>query len=320
MGLKQHDILIKCEQYPCVSKDDIGGSNITVPIVDNDTRIGRRAVTCSLLTFLALLSLPFTAQAEDWIKPGNETLKFGLGAFLQAFDTSMRVDNQNLGVGGDIDLENDLGLTEDDTILWTNLVWRFADKHRLGISYFDFTRDATATALRDLEIGDEIYPVGASLNTNFRARTAPFYYAYSFIKKEKHELAGSVGFHWFEISLDIEGSASSAPIGDADANVSASAAAPLPLLGIRYDYHANPRWTTSVHGEIFSLDLTDDTLSFSGTVYNVRLSTEYWFMNNFGAGAAINLFDLNAEIDDPNWQGGIDYRYFGPQIYIQARI
>jgi hypothetical protein len=274
-------------------------------------------IVCILASFILT---PALSQADKWIKPGSETLTFGIGAFLPAFDTSLRVDSQNVGVGDSIDLENDLGLTEDETVFWTSLNWRFADRHRLGVSYFSFTRDATATALRDLEIEDEIYPAGATLNTDFRASMTPFYYAYSFIKRDKHELAGSVGFHWFEINLDIQGSASISGVGDADANVSASADVPLPLFGIRYDYHVNQRWTASVHGEVFSLDLTEDTLNFSGNLFNVRFSTDYWVTNNFGVGAAINWFDLNAEVNDDDWKGAIDYQYFGPQIYIQARI
>lgn len=272
-----------------------------------------------LLTLFTLLILPIATQAEDWIKPGNETLTFGIGVFLQAFDTSLRVDNQNVGIGDSVDLENDLGLKEDETVFWTNVNWRFADKHRLGVSYFSINRNSSATALRDLVIGDEIYPVGTSLKTEFDVNITPFYYAYSFIKNDKHELAGSFGFHWFAIDLKIEGSASSAA-GDADANVSASADAPLPLFGIRYDYYVNQRWTTSVHGEVFALDIADVALNFSGNLYNIRLSTDYWVTNNFGIGAAINWFNLDAEVDDNNWKGAVDYRYFGPQIYLQARI
>ena len=268
----------------------------------------------------SIILIPSLSYADDWIKPGDETLTFGIGVFLQAFDTRMRVDNQNVDIGDSIDLENDLGLKEDETVFWTNLNWRFADKHRFGVSYFSFSRDATATALRDLQIGDEIYPAGATLSTDFRASVAPIYYAYSFIKNDKHELAGSVGFHWFEISLDIQGSASISGVGDADANVSASADMPLPLFGIRYDYHVNQRWTASVHGEVFGLDIAEDTLNFSGSLYNVRLSTDYWVTNNFGVGAAINWFNIDVELNDNDWKGAIDYQYFGPQIYIQARI
>jgi len=273
-----------------------------------------------LYILASLILVPVSSHADEWIKPGNETLTFGIGTFLQAFDTSLRVDNQSADAGSDVDLENDLGLTEDQSVFWTNLNWRFADRHRLGLSYFSFNRDATATALEDIEIGDEIYPTGATLKTDFSASVMPFYYAYSFIKNDKYELSGSVGFHWFEISLDIEGDISVGGAGDANHNVSAAAAAPLPLFGVRYDYYVNQRWTASAHGEVFALDLTEDAFHFSGHLYNIRLSTDYWLSNNFGIGAAINWFDLDAEVDESEWKGAIDYRYFGPQIYVQARI
>jgi hypothetical protein len=273
-----------------------------------------------LFALASLIFTPALSCADEWIKPGEEALTFGMGVFLQAFDTTLRVDNQSAGAGSDVDLENDLGLTEDQSVFWANLNWRFADRHRFGVSYFNFTRDATAEALEEIEIGDEIYPVGATLTTEFSASIMPFYYAYSFIKKDKHELAGSIGFHWFELSLDVKGSGSISTVGDADADFYASANAPLPLFGVRYDYYVNDRWTASIHGEYFALDLVDDEINFSGSLANIRLSTDYWFTNNFGIGAAINWFDLDAEVDDDNWKGAVDYRYFGPQIYVQARI
>ena len=274
----------------------------------------------NILVLLAFLILaPASSQADDWIKQGEETLTFGLGAFLPAFNTILRVDNQTVGAGDSIDLEDDLGLKEDESVFWVGGTWRFADRHRLGVSYFSFKRDASATALRDLEIGDEIYPIGAALETEFGLTVAPVFYAYSFIKNERHELAGSFGFHWFALDFAVEGDASLNG-EDANANASASADVPLPLFGLRYDYYINQRWTTSVHGEVFALDITDEAFKFSGSLYNIRLSTDYWLTKNFGIGAAISWFDLDAKIDDSEWKGEIEYRYFGPQIYIQARI
>ena len=55
-----------------------------------------------LFSILGLFILaPVSSQAENWIKQGDETLTFGLGVFLQAFDTTLRVDNQTVGAGGD---------------------------------------------------------------------------------------------------------------------------------------------------------------------------------------------------------------------------
>ena len=267
----------------------------------------------------SLILVPASSQADTWIKPGEERFALGLGAFLPAFDTTLRVDNQTVGAGDSVSLEDDLGLTEDESVLWVVGTWRFVDRHRLGISYFSFNRDASAMALRDLQIGDEIYPVGASLQTKFALDITPVFYAYSFMKNKRHELAGSLGFHWVALDFEVSGSASLAG-GDANADASASADVPLPLFGLRYDYYINQRWKTSVHGEVFALELTDELFHFSGNLYNIRASTDYWLTNNFGVGAAISWFDIDAKVDDTEWKGEIEYRYFGPQIYHQARI
>jgi hypothetical protein len=55
-------------------------------------------------------------------------------------------------------------------------------------------------------------------------------------------------------------------------------------------------------------------------VVNLRLSTEYWFFNNVGLGAALNWFELNADVDDDDWKGNLDYNYWGPQIYVAVRF
>ena len=271
--------------------------------------------------FIMLASLHFTTVglADDWIKPGEERWFFSGGVFLPNFDTNLRVDNRTLGAGTKIDIENDLGFTSDETTFWLGAYWRFAARHRISISYTQFNREATATAKTDLTIGDEIFPAGASLNSEFKFKILPVNYAYSFMKREKFELAASIGLHWNRVDFDVKGSAS---LGDqdSDANVSADADVPLPLLGLRLDYHFTPRWTAGLHGEIFALNIDADTFGFSGSLINLKLSTEYWLFNNFAVGAAISYFNLDVDVDDGDWKGKLDYQYWGPQVYAAIRF
>ena len=257
--------------------------------------------------------------AEDWIKPGEERFFFSGGVFLPNFDTNLRVDDKTLGAGTGIDIENDLGLKSDETTFWLGGYWRFAARHRLSVGYTQFKRDATATAKTDLTIGDEIFPAGASLNSEFKFKILPVNYAYSFMKREKFELAASIGLHWNSVDFDVKGSGS---LGnqDLDANVSANADVPLPLIGLRFDYHFTPRWTAGLHGEFFALNIDADTFGFSGSLINLKLSTEYWIFNNVALGAAINYFNLDVDVDDNDWKGEFDYQYWGPQVYAAVRF
>jgi hypothetical protein len=264
-------------------------------------------------------SLPTAGLAADWIKPGEERLKLGGGVFFPSFDTKLRFDDTTTGTGTEVDLEDDLGFSSSETTFWVGGYWRFAAKHRFSAAYFQFDRDASITVNTDISIGDEIYPAGARLDSNFKFQVFPISYAYSFLKREKFELAGTIGLNWTKIDFDVSGSAS---IGDEDpdANVSADASVPLPLIGLLFDYHFTPKWSAGLLGEVFWLNIDADTFGFSGTLINLRASTEYWFFNNVGLGAAINWFSLDVDVDDGDWRGILDYQYWGPQVYLAVRF
>ena len=271
-----------------------------------------------LLVNILLVAQP--GLADEWIKPGEETFTIGAGVFLPSFNSSLRVNNSSLDLGDQIDLEKDLGLDSRETVAWINGMWRFADNHRLSVTYFQFSRSSVVTALKDITIDEETFPAGVTLSTRFQYRTIPITYHYSFIKSAQHELAGSFGLQWNTIDIEVDGETFVGSGNNINGQAEAKSQAPLPLFGMSYAYHASKRWTTGFHAEILALDINDDTFSFSGTVTNVRASTEYWLYNNFGAGFAINWFSMDVDVDDSEWQGNFDYQYFGPQIYANLRF
>ena len=258
---------------------------------------------------------PNAGKASEWINLGEEHFKFVGGVFLPAFDRTVRVDNKDLGIGSEINLEDDLGFVDTLTTLYGNAYWRFFPRHRIGLGYFRFEDEVTATAQRDLQIGDEVFPVGASISSEFKFEIFPIHYSYSFIKREKMEFSGTLGLHWYRMSFAVAGSASLAGL-DPGAEVTAKANAPLPLLGLQFQYHFTPKWTVDVHGEAFALSSSD----FSGRFMNLAVRTEYWFFNHLGAGLALNGFRLDMEVDSDDWRGEAESKYLGPQIYVTVRF
>jgi hypothetical protein len=62
------------------------------------------------------------------------------------------VDNTNLGIGTEIDLQDDLGFDDTQTTFYGNAYWRFFPRHRIGLGYFRFKEEVTATAQRDCNL------------------------------------------------------------------------------------------------------------------------------------------------------------------------
>ena len=279
--------------------------------------LSRGIVTSVSVTLLMSLADP--CQAADFSKPGEERFKLSAGVFLQNFDTTVRVKGDG-GSGEYLALEDDLGYDDNDRAAWLGGYWRFASRHRIAVSYFESSRDVEGVAQTDIDIGDgETLPAGAGFTSEFKIKVLPVQYLYSFMKRDKFELAGTVGLHWYSVDYDIAGAAGIGSIDVSD-SVSVDADAPMPLIGLSFDYYISNRWHVNLLGEAFALEIDAGDLNFQGSIFNTRLGTEYWIWKNVGVGAAINWFAMNVDVDDSSWNGNLEYDYWGPQAYLTARF
>ena len=270
----------------------------------------------ALCALLVLAAAP--AHAADVVQPGEERFSFMLGAFLPAFRSDMKVDNDRTP-GDRFNLGDDLGVDENTAGGWFGAEWRFAPRHRVGFTYSRFTLSGDRNIDRQLQIADKLFPVGAELNTRLRLEIVPITYSYSFMKRENDELAFTAGLHWSRISFRAEGSATLAS-RDGSRESSVSANVPLPLLGLRYDHHFSERWSAGASVAAFALAYGQETTNYEGSIVSARLHGEYRFAHNWGVGAAIDSFVVRIKADQDSWRGGFDYRYWGPQVYLTARF
>jgi hypothetical protein len=95
----------------------------------NSMRYVKTGLLVLLFTMVATgLLLPGLAKAQEGWGPGQDRFKINLGAYFPAVSTDVQVD-----IGDDnIDMEETLGLSENETVLRLDGYWRFAKKHRLA--------------------------------------------------------------------------------------------------------------------------------------------------------------------------------------------
>lgn len=268
--------------------------------------------------FVLFLLFTTGAGAADIVQPGEERFTFMLGAFLPAFRSDMKVDNDRTP-GDRFNLGDDLGVDENTSGAWLGAEWRFAPRHRVGVTYSRFTLRGERSIDRQLQIGGNTYPIGADLNTQLRLEIVPITYSYSFMKREDDELAFTAGLHWSRLSFRAEGSATLAS-RDGTREASVSANVPLPLLGLRYDHRFSERWSAGASLAAFALAYGEETTNYEGSIVSARLHGEYRFSRHFGLGAALDSFVVRIKADQDSWRGGFDYRYWGPQVYLTARF
>ena len=281
--------------------------------------LGSKVLVVHFVFFALVAAVSFRAAAQEVVLPGQERWTIMLGAFLPAFKTEMQVDNDQLGSGDRVDLGRDLGADQDTSGGWFGAEWRFAPRHRLGFTYSRFTLSGDRTIERSLQIGDEVFPAGATVTSSLRLEIIPITYSYSILKRPQDELAVTAGLHWSGLRFQAEGSASLS-VQDISRDANAKANVPLPLLGLRYDYHFGPRWSAGASLAAFALKFGESTWNFEGSLYSARLHAEYRFARNFALGAALDGFRVKVDVSRSDWNGGFDYGYFGPQIYLTARF
>jgi hypothetical protein len=194
------------------------------------------AILVQVLFAVLIAAASFGAAAQQVVRPGEEKVTVVLGAFLPAFKTNVQVDNDQVGRGDNVDLANDLGVRQDSSGGLFGAEWRFAPRHRIGLTYSRFTLTGERVIDRSLQIGDEVFPVGATVSSRLRLQIIPIAYSYSVVKREHDELAVTAGLHWSRLAFSVQGSASLAT-QDASNDANAKANVPLPLLGLRYDHH-----------------------------------------------------------------------------------
>ena len=256
------------------------------------------------------LLLPGAAKAEEGYGPGTDRFKINLGAYFPAISTDLQV-----GVGdNNIDLENILGLSENESIGRLDGYWRFARRHRLGFGYYRLNRDASTYLSADLDIGEgDPWPAQALIATDLSLDFYSLDYMYSFYQGEKWEIAGGIGAYWVRAETTI---ALAAQIGDlvaGDLYENDTFEGPLPLIGLSFDYYITPKWMMTLKGGYFQLTFND----YKGSIANLGASVEYQFTKTFGLGLGYDGFNFKLEAEDSNSNdfASIEYKYHGFQLY-----
>jgi hypothetical protein len=266
------------------------------------------------LTALALVTLaasPATAQEYSLFD------KFSVGFALNqaSHDTRIRLDSKIVGIGTEIDLEDDLGLDDSQTIPTLRLDWRMKKRQRLYFSWASYGRSARSTASRDITIGDLVIPVDATVDTDYDFDDVRLGYAYYVLLKDRSALGLSGGFRALDYKLavsttiDVGGGITVSEREDGDAS------GPFPFVGMEYRYGITPKWRLVSELGWFSVKLGD--LEGSQLLLDARI--EHLFTQRFAWGlrAALGEVDLNTESDE--WRGKVDQDIAGVEVFIRAR-
>ena len=259
---------------------------------------------------LALLGAG-AAQAS----PLDDTFDLSLGAFILSTHTTVRAGGSPgpaapVEIGTPIDVERQLGIS-DRTSFRLDGYWRFFERHKLRVMYFDESRSADKSITDEIVFRGQTYSVNTQVGTSFKTLVAELAYEYAFLRGEHYELAGSLGIHELTFKLQLTAVGQNV---NAQQSARADVTGPLPVIGAHYVWEFYPRWSLDAMFQFFALKYQQ----YDGNLQDYNATVYYMPWKHFGFGAGWNEFRTSVNIDNAGYDGHLAWRYGGARLFFKA--
>jgi len=286
-----------------------------------------RSVLTALVGGLMILAFVQPAAAQDKLSQNQldprfadtplitDSFDFNLGGFLVDLNTSAAVGS-GIGFGSFINLEETLGLQEDQSLLRLGFRWDFARKHSIGLTWFSISRGSTGLFEEEVDFV-ELRFVGY-YNSTLDVDYYGLDYRYSLINNNRVNAGFSFGISTFDFSAGIDGDAyviaeiPTQPIVEFHA-ASADIIAPVPAIGMFIEYAVTRKLIVS--SKVQFVDLT--VSGYDGRFMDLEFTVDWFFTRHFGIGGGLASTDITFAYtgEDPY---RVDYRYSGVLFHLRG--
>ena len=233
----------------------------------------------------------------------RDKVRLDIGWVFASFDSKASLDGSGTS-GTTIDLEEDAGLEKDTNDFFLRGHYRFKPKHRLEASYYALRREGERVLTRTIDWGDEEYVIGGTLKTDMKSSFGRIGYAWSFVKKEKVEVALHGDLAYIESGITLEGDTSSGSIRKEDG----SAGFPYPTIGLSLGGNL---------GHHVVADLRVDAIGgvevggVKGSILAGEVGVRYYPTSHFGIGVHWLLWEMDAKTTDASRDFEVDTGWDG---------
>jgi hypothetical protein len=267
-----------------------------------------------LFTGLLILLLSATSLAQsgdewkDW--PLGDPFAISLEAFFPKIDTNVRLDASDGSLGTIIDFEQNLGMSDTETLPAMGFTWRFAKKHRLVFDYFDLSRSGSAISTSEIRFGDKVFQIDLPISSYFDSQVFSVAYSYSLIFDEKKELALTAGLSIQDIQFGLMGTGNLGIIEEVS-----GLTAPIPAFGLSGGYAFTEKWVGRAALGLFAFDLAvSDEKDVSGEILSAMIAIYHNTFEHVNIGMKYSFFDVRVDFENTRLINSIKYEYHGPML------
>ena len=251
--------------------------------------------------------VPAHAQEPVPIHPAlHDSFYFAAGVFVPKTTTSAQLDSTNLGAGVNIDFERMLGITTQKTVPDAIARWRFADRWRFEVEYFELNRNGDKVLEQDITWNGQTFTAGTEVVSKFNFSDIRTSVGYSFFKTADKELGVAFGFH----VASYDAALSAAGTGTQSVKV----LAPLPVLGVYGQFALTETWAVGARLDRFVMSYDN----FQGNVTSMALDLNYQPFRHVGFGLGYRSLFIGLTATGSNLTGKFQQTFQGPLLYMNA--
>ena len=270
------------------------------PIVDEES-----TWSASLgLAYNSDIFRPRDSSGESWSQPRFE---IKISAFNDSIESKIVHATVDGIEGSEIDLEDLLGMPDEETITQLDAIFRVGQYHRLELGYFELSRNGLATLEEPIEIGDVEFPAGTEVSSSFQTRITRLGYAYTLMKDSQKELGVMAGVHYSSFKTEISAT-------ETNQRVSSNAVAPLPVIGVHGLLALGQKFSLGAKVQLFRLHLD----RYKGSLNYLTLDLQRPFGDTFSLGVSYTYYTVKLDSSDDDLRGSIEVVHRGPALFIKA--
>jgi hypothetical protein len=264
---------------------------------------------------LALLIAVFATNAYAGVTVDQSKVldrwTFRIGGFLTGLDTKIRLDSPTGGEGTTVSLEDDLGFSSSESVPRFELGVILGKRHEISGGYYKTDRSSTTTLQRDIEWGDETFPINIEVGAFYDTEFVDLAYTYWFYSSETTSLGITGGLVYASVGTGLGIAALGQGVGvSEDVNTDI----PVPQLGFSVNTYLGKRFVFTGELGYIAFNLED----WEGDVSTARVGIEHRTWKNFGFGLGYGYTDYDIDLLGTDFLGKWQYTISGFEIYGRA--
>jgi hypothetical protein len=260
---------------------------------------------------------PAIVSAEETATPEvtDKLMIRGGWAYVFGATANVSIGGPALGIGANVDLTNTLGVNTSTDAFRLDGLYRFNDRHAIGMSYYRVGLSGSKSLNQDILINDQTIAAGAATQTSLSFNTYRLIYNYSFYRNDKVELAVSPGLYMMQTKFNFAAqgaikTGNGTPVAGSSTIINEQLTLPLPSIGLVANYNITPKLQFQSRYDIFYLTIGD----YTGTMFEFYAGLEYRLHKHFAMGAAFDR--LQAGLSGSGDQGfNINFSYNLAYVY-----